>query len=124
MPPQFSGRIDAVQKSARLARESKAETYIRPEETSVSGAVYTTGPVEKIICDVFGDYCSQALSVAACESGYNVDAVNGQYLGIFQMGESERATYGHGPDARSQARAAWAYFAASGYDWSPWACKP
>lgn len=82
------------------------------------------GSVQSIICSVFGPYCSQALSVAGCESGFSTSAVNGQYLGIFQMGSSERATYGHGPDARSQALAAYAYFVAAGSDWSPWACKP
>ncbi len=66
----------------------------------------------------------QAIRVAACESGFNTRAVNGQYLGIFQMGATERATYGHGPSARKQARAAHRYFVASGRDWSPWACKP
>lgn len=76
------------------------------------------------ICKVFGKYCSQALAVAWCESKWYVWAVNGQYRGIFQMGHSERRTYGHGPGAYAQARAAWRYFAASGYDWSPWSCKP
>jgi len=66
----------------------------------------------------------QAIRVAACESGFNTRAVNGQYLGIFQMGSTERATYGHGPSARKQARSAHRYFVASGRDWSPWACKP
>ncbi len=66
----------------------------------------------------------QAIRVAACESGFNTHAVNGQYLGIFQMGSYERATYGHGRTARVQARAAHRYFVASGRDWSPWACKP
>lgn len=66
----------------------------------------------------------QAIRVARCESGFNPRAANGQYLGIFQMGASERATYGHGPGAHKQARAAHRYFVASGRDWSPWACKP
>ena len=66
----------------------------------------------------------QAIRVARCESGFNPRAANGQYRGIFQMGASERATYGHGPGARKQSRAAHRYFVASGKDWSPWACKP
>lgn len=78
------------------------------------------------ICHVFGTYCSEAISVASCESGRTFDtkAENGQYLGIFQMGSHERATYGHGRSALAQSRAAYAYFAASGRDWSPWSCKP
>lgn len=73
---------------------------------------------------VFGRYAEQALAVAWCESRYDVWAGNGQYLGLFQMGDYARSTYGHGDTALEQARAAYAYFAASGYDWSPWACRP
>ena len=76
------------------------------------------------ICAVFGSYCSQALAVARCESGLSVYATNGQYLGLFQMGDYARSAYGHGSDALTQARAAFAYFVASGRDWSPWECKP
>jgi len=78
------------------------------------------------ICHVFGAYCDQALAVSRCESGqsHSVRAHNGQYLGIFQMGSSERRTYGHSNTALGQAKAAYAYFVASGRDWSPWSCKP
>ena len=41
---------------------------------------------QKAICHVFGSYCGEALRVARCESGYSVNAQNGQYLGLFQMG--------------------------------------
>lgn len=80
-----------------------------------------------IICQVFGPYCGQAQRVALCEGGRpvpSVNARNGQYLGIFQMGSFARSMYGHGRDAWSQARAAYRYFVASGRDWSPWTCKP
>ena len=107
----------AKEEAATLSSEAPSAP-VGPAPAAASGSI------ESIICDVFGDYCSQALSVAMCESTMNPAAVNGQYLGLFQMGESERATYGHGPDAATQARSAYAYFAASGYDWSPWACKP
>ena len=79
---------------------------------------------EKAICHVFGDYCGQALRVARCESGYRTTAQNGQYLGIFQMGSTERRLFGHGASALDQARAAFRYFVRSGRDWSPWSCKP
>lgn len=77
------------------------------------------------ICYVFGRYCGQALAVSGCETGgtYSLYAKNGQYLGIFQMGEHERATYGHGSTYLEQARAAYRYFVASGKDWSPWTCR-
>ena len=82
-------------------------------------------PVEAI-CRVFGRYCDQALRVTRCESGRSRTprAVNGQYLGMFQMGNFARSTYGHGSTPIEQARAAWRYFDASGRDWSPWSCKP
>lgn len=80
----------------------------------------------KAICHVFGAYCSQALSIARCESGRSMTprARNGQYLGAFQMGASERRLYGHGDTVLEQARAAWRYFVDSGKDWSPWSCRP
>ena len=78
----------------------------------------------KAICYVFGDRCNEALRVARCESGIRTTAQNGQYLGIFQMGTSERRLFGHGPTALAQAQAAYRYFVRSGRDWSPWSCKP
>lgn len=72
---------------------------------------------------VFGPYRHEALGVARCESRFSTTAQNGQYLGVFQMGSSERALYGHGVDALSQAIAAHRYFVRSGRDWSPWTCR-
>jgi hypothetical protein len=77
-----------------------------------------------VICKVFGPYCKQALAVSWCESKWYRWAANGQYLGLFQMGSSERRIYGHGNGSWAQAKAAWRYFVASGRDWSPWSCKP
>lgn len=77
-----------------------------------------------IICRVFGPYCREALAVSWCESRWYVWATNGQYRGLFQMGSWERRTFGHGPGAWAQARAARRYFVASGRDWSPWSCRP
>ena len=79
---------------------------------------------QHVICVTFGPYCSQALRVARCESGLSVWARNGQYLGLFQMGDYARARYGHAWNVWAQARAAYRYFIASGRDWSPWSCKP
>ncbi len=79
---------------------------------------------QKAICHVFRSYCGQALRVARCESGYSVNAQNGQYLGLFQMGSNERRLFGHGESALVQAQAAYRYFVRSGRDWSPWSCKP
>jgi hypothetical protein len=79
---------------------------------------------EKAICHVFGPYCQQALQVALCESGYETTAQNGQYVGLFQMGSSERQLFGHGESALEQAKAAYRYFVRSGRNWGPWSCKP
>lgn len=78
----------------------------------------------RAICQVFGKrYCQEAIRVAHCESRWLTRATNGQYRGLFQLGSSERRLFGHGQTARAQARAAWRYFKASGYDWSPWTCR-
>jgi hypothetical protein len=84
----------------------------------------TYGEVESVIRAVFGAYGDQAVAVAMCESTLSTTAANGEYLGLFQMGATERATYGHGESAYEQAQAAYAYFVASGSDWSPWVCRP
>jgi hypothetical protein len=76
------------------------------------------------ICHVFGVYCDEALDVAWCESKLHITAENGQYKGLFQMGSSERDTFGHGDTALEQSVAAERYFISSGRDWSPWSCKP
>lgn len=78
----------------------------------------------RVIRVVFGKYGEQAVRVSRCESGLTIGAQNGQYLGLFQMGSSERARYGHGWNPWAQAKAAYRYFVASGRDWSPWSCKP
>jgi hypothetical protein len=79
-------------------------------------------PPRVAICTVFGRYCRQAISVAWCESRLTTTAQNGQYLGLFQMGSSERRLFGHGQTAHRQAIAAHRYFVLSGRDWSPWGC--
>lgn len=62
----------------------------------------------------------EAFDIAWCESRYSTRATNGQYAGLFQLGEPERARYGHGPTALEQARAAHRYYAVAG--WRPWPC--
>jgi hypothetical protein len=75
---------------------------------------------------VFGAYADQAIRVSSCETGgtFDTNASNGQYLGLFQMGDYARGRYGHGPTAIEQAKSAYAYFVASGKTWGPWECKP
>ena len=108
-----------VQRKAAAARIALA----RRAQTRRLAAVEETTP-RHVICRVFGRYCGEALAVSRCESGLRTDAQNGQYLGLFQMGSTERRLFGHGPTASAQVVAAHRYFVASGRDWSPWSCKP
>ena len=80
-------------------------------------------PVQAILA-VFGSRGWEAVEVARCETGgtFSVYARNGQYLGLFQMGEFARSRYGHGWTALAQARSAYRYFREAG--WSPWECRP
>jgi hypothetical protein len=97
---------------------------------ALAGAAQTARPsptpVAQAIAYVFGPYAHQALQVARCESRFSIYARNGQYLGLFQMGASERARYGHAWNAWAQAISAYRYFVDSGRDWSPWdpRCRP
>jgi len=78
--------------------------------------------VEGAIRHVWGAEAGNALKVAWCESNYSVYARNGQYLGLFQMGDWARSNYGHGWDALTQARAAYRLWLDEG--WSQWECSP
>jgi hypothetical protein len=77
--------------------------------------------VPAIIDAVFGPDGWKARAVAWCESRFSVFARNGQYRGIFQMGDHERATYGGSSfDKWEQIEAAHRYFLVAG--WGPWQC--
>ncbi|HXI66973.1 MAG TPA: hypothetical protein VNH41_03470, partial [Steroidobacteraceae bacterium] len=93
----------------------------RTERPSTPGHLGRTSPAS-IICSVFGSHCSEAISVATCESTLNVYARNGDYEGLFQFGSFARAHYGFAWNALTQARAAYRYFLDAG--WSPWQCRP
>jgi hypothetical protein len=117
-------RVARTSLAATRAKAARARKALERAAEQRRARALTVLQPQPAICKAFGAYCRQALQVARCESGYSTTAQNGQYLGLFQMGSSERAIYGHGSDALSQARAAHRYFVASGRDWSPWACKP
>lgn len=109
----------------RLARTSRTVAAIRRALARRELRRKANAPPKAAICDVFGRrYCRQALAVSWCESRHSTRARNGPYLGLFQMGSSERQLYGHGAKPRQQAVAAYRYFVDSGRDWSPWSCKP
>ncbi len=109
----------------RLARVTKTIAELRRALYRREVRRLAKAPPKAAICHVFGNrYCRQALQVSWCESRHSTRAQNGQYLGLFQMGWSERRLFGHGETAHRQAIAAHKYFVVSGRDWSPWSCKP
>lgn len=109
---------------ATRRRVARIRRTIRRQAANQHRLTLAQLPPHRAICSVFGRFCSQALTVARCESGLSTSARNGQYLGLFQMGSTERRLFGHGSSAVAQARAAHRYFVFSGRDWSPWSCKP
>jgi hypothetical protein len=114
-------RLTSARRSLMSTQSKTARARAALERRELAERLRTP---ERAICHVFGSYCQQALQVARCESRYETGAQNGQYLGLFQMGSSERQLYGHGATAFEQAKAAYRYFLRSGRDWSPWSCKP
>ena len=141
---KYRGTIRFYEKNPRLlaSAESRvaAKARLRQARQSLAGAERSIAWLRKsiarrdarqlasmtpkqAICDVFGRHCRQAVNVAWCESRLRTTAQNGQYLGLFQMGSSERRLFGHGSTAHQQAVAAHAYFVRSGRDWSPWSCR-
>jgi len=127
--PRFSkvahARLNAAKKHLRLTRAKAARARrVLAERRATRQMASLNAHPRQAICHVFQEYCGEALRVARCESRFSTSARNGQYLGLFQMGSSERRLYGHGPTALQQSRAAHTYFVRSGRDWSPWSCKP
>jgi len=110
--------------ASALARERARTAALRRRTHARRLSVARTETPKEVICRVFGSRCDEAVRVARCESRFHTDAENGQYLGLFQMGSTERRLFGHGRSAEEQARAAYRYFVASGMSWSPWSCKP
>ena len=107
---------------ALLVRIHKLRAGGRKRVDGIASRSGSAASPASIICSVFGSHCSEAISVATCESHLNVYARNGQYLGLFQFGSFARAHYGFAWDALTQARAAYRYWRDAG--WSPWQCRP
>ena len=107
----------------RLPKAERAIARIRKALARRDARQLASLTPKQAICTVFRRYCAQAVNVAWCESRLSTTAQNGQYLGLFQMGSSERRLFGHGPSAHDQALAAHRYFVVSGRDWSPWSCR-
>jgi hypothetical protein len=109
--------------SCRYLKYQKRRWSLRADKRFRTVVKLETDP-KFAIAWVFGEYKYQAYDVAWCESRFSIWAENGQYLGLFQMGSSERRLFGHGNTAVEQAKAAHRYFVTSGRDWSPWQCRP
>ncbi len=98
--------------------------------TSSGSSQQLSGSYEDMIYQVFGQYGSQAVRVAMCESSLNPNAYNGILgaAGLFQIIPSTFAStsYAGGSvyDPATNIRAAYEIFARDGYSWSEWACKP
>jgi hypothetical protein len=128
--PRFEGEAKRRLTSARQrlavtrAKAARARAALAAKKASARRLASVATSPRAAICHVFGPDCQEALAVSRCESGYRTTAQNGQYLGLFQMGASERRLFGHGDTALEQAKAAHRYFVVSGRDWSPWSCKP
>lgn len=114
--------VDRVQHRLRERTAARLEARAEANATEATAAIpVPLGDIPRIIYAIFGGYGAAALDVAKCESGLRPSATNGQYFGLFQMGSMERAVYGGSSlDPTEQTRAAYAYFVASGSDWSPW----
>lgn len=107
----------------RVRQLTKTVSALRMKVRAHTARKLAALPPRQAICTVFGPFCQEAVAVAWCESRLQTTAQNGQYLGLFQMGSSERRLFGHGDSARKQAIAARRYFVRSGRDWSPWSCR-
>lgn len=101
-----------------------------PPSSPPSGGGGGSGSVQGLIRSVFGGYAGQALAVAACESGYNPNAVNPSSgaAGVFQFLRSTWATTsyaGYSPfNAWANVNAAHQVFVRDGYSWREWTCQP
>lgn len=91
--------------------------------------------VQMSIQQAFGPYgqavVDQAGRVACCESGWGPQAVNGQYLGLFQTGSNGYATirfYSGGAflpfDPFVNAQTARDFYVTRGRTWSAFSCRP
>jgi hypothetical protein len=121
----FANRPALARSTAGRREVRRAHVWVKVIRRELAETVAALRPrastVPQIICAVFRGQCAKALAVFGCESHYSVSARNGQYFGVAQMGERERARFGGSTlDPWEQVRAAYRYYLVSG--WSPWSC--
>lgn len=110
-----------------------APTEAPPPAPTVAAATQEPlmGTIETIICS-FDWPCSEAISVAGCESGRDKNgyldgnfATNGQFKGLFQMGDQWNYMFdGPWSDPYYNSEAAHELYVMSGRTWAHWSCKP
>lgn len=123
----FPGQVFALcgNAPAQQAQVQQAAPVQSAPAVATSG-----GSVQDIINQTFGGYAWQAQRVAACESGFNPNAVNyssdaegvfqflyGTWVGTPYAGYSRQ-------NAWANVQAAWYVFQRDGYSWREWSCKP
>ena len=98
--------------------------------TSSGSSQQLSGSLQDMINQVFGQYGSQAIRVAMCESTMNPNAYNG-ILGAAGLFQIIPGTFNSTPYAgqsvynpETNIRAAYSIFVRDGHSWSEWACKP
>jgi hypothetical protein len=127
LPPEPEPVIEAP-----VAQYSEP-VYVEPsysEPAYVEPEVYyevSSGSVEDLICQSFGDQCQKALAVAWCESNHNPGVVGGAgERGLFQIHPVHIPNLGPygGWDAmfNPSANIAYAYALYSSSGWGPWTC--
>jgi hypothetical protein len=107
-----------------IGHATDAQAHYQP------GAHNAIHAINLVWCGKSNTYCAEgnkAARVARCEASARYwytrpqDAKNGQYLGMFQMGEWARGEYGHGPSVWHQARAAYKNWKDNGWQ-NQWEC--
>lgn len=111
---------------------STSTTIVIPNKvraTQVSPPVqYNSGSVEAMIMAKFGSEGPHAIQVARCESGLHPTDTNGQYMGLFQLGNyhRHRATrlgYSWSDMLSPQPNINVAYDLFIEQGWTPWSCR-
>lgn len=105
----------------RRVKPTPSPVVATPTPVVVAPPAYASGSIENMICSFDWD-CGTAVAVARCESGLNPAAANGRFFGIFQLGDTERATYGAGSSLDPAIQIAAAYRLYQARSWEPWAC--
>jgi hypothetical protein len=126
-PPAPTAHAELRTRSVHILRKFKHLWNVRRihAKAHLNSVLRSSDPadVPVILYYVFGKTLyPEALHIVRGESGFQIGAANGQYLGLFQMGSGERAanaTIGYST-ALEQTVAAHNLYLSRG--WEPWTC--